>query len=372
MPILTPEERLGSRIASRYRLDTMLSSGGMGVIFEALDGSTGQRVAIKMLKPAYALEPDRVARFLRETRIAAALRHPNIAAVLEVGEDDSAAPFLVMELLEGRSLSEELEERGVLSIAEALAIAIPVANALAAAHAIGVIHRDVKPGNIFLARDSAGSIMPKLCDFGIAMSAADDFTTETGLVLGTPGYMAPEQAQYGECGPFTDIWGMGAVLYRCVMGHSPHGGDSVPEILRRLVRDPVLPLVVDGANKAVCATIDRALKRKPHHRYPSMERFAHALVEAARRKDEEDTADARPMFDVPTEEAAPAGPEDESFPPPLSRETRSRNLQWKRRRSRSGALAWLGVALVGAGLALYTGRYDRPGASMPVAPRSRR
>jgi len=288
MAILLPEERLGQRVAGRYRLNAILSAGGMGVLFEGFDEAAGKCVAVKMLKPAYALEQGWVARFLRETRIAVRLRHPNIATVLDVWTDESGIPFLIMELLSGRSLAKELEARGILPVAEALAIAVPVAHALSAAHAIGVIHRDIKPGNIFLCRDpcgessakSEGMALPKLLDFGIARSGRDDFETESGMLVGTPGYMAPEQALHGECGPFTDIWGLGAVLYRCLTGRPPHAADSVPQLLRKLVCEPVAPVAVQGVSKAVCATIDRALARDPQGRYPSMKAFVDALQAA--------------------------------------------------------------------------------------------
>src|SRR5258708_3974881 len=158
-----------------------------------------------MLKPAYALEPDRVARFVRETGIATRLRHPNIATVLDIGSIEGGTPFLVMELLQGRSLAEELERRHVVPIDEAVAIALPIANALAAAHAMNILHRDVKPGNIFLTKDAAGEVVPKLLDFGIATSPEDDFATQTGHVLATTGHMAPEQSKHGDCGPSPDV-----------------------------------------------------------------------------------------------------------------------------------------------------------------------
>src|SRR5437773_6443118 len=129
MPILTPEERLGQSVAGRYRLDTVLSTGGMGVLFEAIDVRTGVSVAVKMLKPAYTLEKDRVARFLRETRIAAELEHPNIASVLEAWQDETGVPFLIMELLRGWTLGEELDARGTLPLSEGLDAVVPTARA---------------------------------------------------------------------------------------------------------------------------------------------------------------------------------------------------------------------------------------------------
>lgn len=309
MPILTPEERLGQWVAGRYRLDAVLSSGGMGVLFRGTDTATGEAVAAKMLKPAYSVEPDKVARFLRETRIASALRHPNIALVLEVWQDETGVPFLIMELLRGRSLAQELERRGTLPLEEALAIVLPVVKALGAAHATGIIHRDVKPGNIFLCQDGASLPVPKLLDFGIAKTPCDDFETQTGLVLGTPGYMAPEQARHGDCGPFTDIWGVGAVLHHCLTGKPPHAGGSVADMLVKLVRERVPPLAVPGVSKSACATIDRALSLEPERRYGDMHAFARALASLAAGDAGGASNDAPAPAGTATEEFQGAAPE---------------------------------------------------------------
>jgi eukaryotic-like serine/threonine-protein kinase len=280
MPILTPDERIGTRIADRYRLQSILSSRGMSVLFHAEDENSGTAVVVKMPKPTDGLESDRVERFVRETRIAASLQHENIATVLDVGADGTGQPFLVMELLHGRSLEEELSARRVLPFSEALDIVIPIARALASAHRRGVVHRDVKPANIFLCCGDRSPVVPKLLDFGIARSTASAFETTTGLVVGTPSYMAPEQASGRELGPFTDIWGVGAVLYRCLAGRSPHAADSVPEVLAKLVREPVSPLSVPGVSKSASAVVDRALAKDPHGRYRDMDAFIEALTTA--------------------------------------------------------------------------------------------
>jgi serine/threonine protein kinase len=185
-----------------------------------------------------------------------------------------------MELLEGCSLAQELELRGKVPFEEAVAIARPIIDALSAAHAVGVIHRDIKPSNIFLCSDREGRLVPKLLDFGIAKCPQDDFDTQTGLVLGTPGYMAPEQALLGECSVASDVWGLGAVLHHCVSGHPPHASDSMAELLRKLVREPVPPLVGLDLSKPARATIDRALMRDPHRRYATMRAFGQALAAA--------------------------------------------------------------------------------------------
>jgi serine/threonine-protein kinase len=281
MPILTAEERLGTALVGRYRLDTVLGTGGMGILFIALDTSSGMRVAVKMLKPEHSANRDRVARFVRETKIAGTLRHPNVAAVLDSGIEETGAPYLVMELLNGRSFEDELSERGTIPYEQALAVVLPIARALSVAHARGVIHRDLKPSNIFLCRDADGSVVPKLLDFGIAKSDANDFETQTGLVVGSPSYMAPEQARDGECGVYTDIWGIAAVLYRAVTGKPPHAADSVHEMLAQRVREPASPLVAPGVKKSVCAVVDRALERDPERRHRTMQAFIDALEGAS-------------------------------------------------------------------------------------------
>jgi hypothetical protein len=295
MPILTPSERLGQIVAERYRLDAVLSSGGMGVLYRAFDPVTQCDVAVKMLKPSHALDADRVARFVRETRIASLVEHPNIARALDVWADADAAPVLVMELLEGQTLAQKLAQRGALSLDDALAIALPIMRALEAVHARGIVHRDLKPSNIFLARGpGAAAITPKLLDFGIAKSPEDVFDTQTGVLVGTPGYIAPEQAQNGEASNLTEVWGMAAVLYRCLAGRPPHSGSSAAELLGKLLREPAPPLRAAGVSKRACATIDRALARSPERRYASIGLFARALAEFTAGETGTDTQ-ARPV-----------------------------------------------------------------------------
>ena len=303
MPILTAEERVGQRVGDRYRLKGILSAGGMGVLFHGRDERDGGDVAVKMLKPDYLLEPERVARFVRETKIAAGLCHPNVARVLDVVVDDAGVPFLVMELLHGHSLQQELEMRHVLPPEDALSIILPIAEALASAHAAGIVHRDVKPANIFLSTEPSGDVVPKLLDFGIAKPLEDEFETQSGLVLGTPGYMAPEQAQRGECGPFTDIWATGAVLYRCLAGKTPHSGSTLAEIVVKLVQEPVPPLGAPNVNRSLAASIDRALALDPQRRYSSMTAFVGALRSAAR-LDMESSTDVLPAFAAPAPASA--------------------------------------------------------------------
>ena len=177
VPILTPRERLGGRVAGRYRLDRVIAVGGMGVLFAGYDEATGADVAVKLLKPRYDGELDKDARLLREARIGASLQHPNVVRVLDFGpacEDDGS--FIAMELLSGLSLEDELRARGQLTAEETLALIAPVLGAVAAAHDRGIVHRDLKPANIFLAHDAGGRVVPKVLDFGVAKNLAKAYS----------------------------------------------------------------------------------------------------------------------------------------------------------------------------------------------------
>lgn len=364
MPILTAEERVGQVVGDHYRLHRVLSGGGMGILFEAIDETTGSPVAVKMIKPVYAADRDRVARFLRETKIAARLSHPNVARVFDVALDENEVPFLVMELLQGRSLEEELCERGVLPPAEALDIVLPIADALESAHAAGVVHRDVKPANIFLSRNGTGTIVPKLLDFGIAKPLEDEFETQSGLVMGTPGYMAPEQAQRGECSPFTDIWAVGAVLYRCLSGRTPHSGRSVTEVLVKLVKEPVPALSAAGVNRSLCATIDRALARDPERRYSSMASFIQALESAAGMQAEHISTQLLPILVAPSSEPeAPVTEGQPESPAPGAELAAPRG----RGKARFMAFAVAGLTLVGLSVFLLSRPRPQPARTEPVS-----
>jgi serine/threonine-protein kinase len=270
-------------LANRYRLRRVLARGGMGVVFLALDTRHGSRVAVKLLKPtAVGRDIDR-ARFKREAETASELRHPNLVAILDHGEDESGAPYLVSELMEGRSLDEELRSRRKLPVEETLAYLLPVTGGLAHAHDRGVIHRDVKPGNIFLCRGESGERSAKLLDFGVATSIDATRLTASNVAVGTLHYMAPEQITGIEVGPAIDVWAMGAVLYRCLSGTVPYARKNVSEQLRCITRDPVRPLSesLPGIDAGFCATVERALQQNLQRRYGDMRTMARALLIAA-------------------------------------------------------------------------------------------
>src|SRR6266851_8982452 len=218
---LTPGTKLGP-----YEITAAIGAGGMGEVYRARDTRLGREVAIKVLPEALAKDADRLRRFEQEARTIAALNHPNILAIHDIGTHDGA-PFLVSELLEGMTLREKLET-GPLPVRRAIEYALGLAQGLAAAHEKGIVHRDLKPENIFITRD--GRV--KILDFGLAKlvrprpEQQDQTQTASGMALGTPAYMAPEQARGQVADHRSDIFALGAVLYEMLAGRRPFAGDT--------------------------------------------------------------------------------------------------------------------------------------------------
>lgn len=239
----------GKTLEGRFRLVRLLGEGGMGAVWEAVHLVTLKSVALKVLKREGA-DATSAARFLREARAASAVKHPNVVKVHDVVHLDGAL-FMVMDLLDGESLEELLEREPRLSIRRAARILAPVVSAVRAAHAAGIVHRDLKPANIFLCRtESADDVLVQVLDFGIAKLVPQDADakpmdgklTQTGAVLGTPYYMAPEQA-FGEAiDPRADIWALGVVVYECLAGQRPFEGDSVGQLLKAIAKEDYVPL----------------------------------------------------------------------------------------------------------------------------------
>lgn len=254
----------GHRIA-QYRLIGILGSGGMGTVYRAHDTRLDREVALKFL-PAYRSDhPEARERFLMEARAAAALEHPNVCSIHEVGETADGRPFIAMACYDGETLATRLG-RGPVPPAEAIAIAVQVARALSAAHARGIVHRDVKPGNIMLAAD--GTV--RLLDFGLA-KVADVSLTGPGMTPGTIAYMSPEHARGDPVGPATDLWSLGVVVYEMLSGTRPFRGGNEHAVIQAIVHQPPEPL--RDAPPSLRRIVDRLLRKRPEERYPSAERL---------------------------------------------------------------------------------------------------
>jgi eukaryotic-like serine/threonine-protein kinase len=273
---LRPGERVGV-----YRVEWLLGSGGSGEVWRAHDERLGRSVAIKVLLPNFASDADRLRRFQQEARAAGALNHPSILAVYDVGEH-RGAPFLVCECLEGESLRKRLES-GPLAVDETLEIVLQITRGLTAAHARGIIHRDLKPDNVFLRSD--GSV--KILDFGLAklrLPGVDEpEQTITGVIAGTPAYMAPEQVRGAEVDGRADLFALGAMLYEMIGGRRPFVGSSTVETLHAILAvDP--PAISDLRREvppAVAHIVHRCLEKSADKRYQRAEEVATALEAAS-------------------------------------------------------------------------------------------
>ncbi|NUO36483.1 MAG: serine/threonine protein kinase, partial [Dermatophilaceae bacterium] len=272
------------RLAERYTLRERIAVGGMGEVHLATDDRLGRVVAVKVLAPAVAHYPESVERFRREATTAAALSHPNIAQVYDYGVDGSSH-FIVMEHVDGSDLSRLLRQVGRLTPSDAVRIAEQVCSALGAAHRAGVVHRDIKPGNVIVRPD--GTV--KVTDFGIAQALGQASLTDTGTVMGTAAYVSPEQARGQATTPATDIYSLGILLFQMLTGSVPFDGDTPVAIAMRHLDEPV-PLPSSRVHD-LPANLDevvvRATAKVPSERYADAEAMAMAL---ARREPSADAA----------------------------------------------------------------------------------
>ncbi len=267
----------GDLVASKYRLQSRLGQGGMGVVWSAAHAQTGREFAIKFLHPVVAAaSEDARRRFLQEARTSARVNHPNIIDILDVGELEDGSLFLVMELLEGMNLGEALRAEPRFNARDLFLIVAGAAMALGAAHSVGVIHRDVKPPNIFLHRDrTLGQVRVKMLDFGVSkvLADGDGMATHSGSLLGSPRYMAPEQAiSATSADGRSDIWSLGVILYEALTGQFPHDGDSSNSLVIAIATKPPKPIsqVAPTLPPAVRQLVDDCLL-PPHERIQTAE-----------------------------------------------------------------------------------------------------
>ena len=266
-----------TQVAGRYLLGRRLGAGGMSTVYLANDTVLERAVAVKLLAEHLADDPDFVARFRREALAAARLQHPNVVQVFDSGEDaDSHRHYIVMEYVEGPSCADLLRERRQLGVDETVRIARDACHALDYAHRAGVVHRDVKPGNLLVAAEMGST---KLADFGIAKAAEQTRITQVGSVLGTAAYLSPEQARGDEAGPASDIYSLGVCAYQFLTGRLPHEYTSLTELALKQQQDAVPP--VADFRPEVPPELDDAiricLEREPGRRYSSALELAQAL-----------------------------------------------------------------------------------------------
>jgi len=272
---------MSTLIVGRYRLESRLGSGGMSTVHLAFDERLERLVAVKLLAEHLADDPAFVSRFQREALAAARLIHENIVQVFDSGLDpDTDQHFIVMEYIEGQSCAEILRARGWLPTEEALPIIIACCAGLDYAHRKGVVHRDVKPGNILRGNDHR----VKLADFGIAKATEQSSITQAGSVLGTAAYLAPEQGRGEEAGPPADVYALGVVTYQLLSGRLPFEGKSLTELALKQQgeRPPPLDTLVSGVRPELAAAVDVALRLEPHLRFPTALDMGRALEDGAR------------------------------------------------------------------------------------------
>lgn len=265
---------IGTTVADKYRVLDVLGAGGMGTVYLAEHVFTKRRVALKRMHPQLGRSKLAAERFIRESQAPSAIGHPGIVQVLDGGSQPDGSLYIVHELLEGVSMSEAVE-RGTLTASAVVQLGIELLSALGAAHAKGIIHRDIKPDNVFIAQDGAGGVSIKLLDFGIASlrdTGDDDKLTRPGAVLGTAQYMSPEQAMAGPVDERSDLWSVGALLYHALSGQLPYPGDSYSAVIYALCSKQHISLAAHRPDlpSALVSVVERALRK------PQEERFASA------------------------------------------------------------------------------------------------
>jgi eukaryotic-like serine/threonine-protein kinase len=353
----TPQE-----VAGRYRLDSRLGAGGMSTVFMALDTVLERPVAVKLLAEHLADDEGFVARFRREALAAARLQHPNIVQVFDSGLDEpSGRHYIVMEYVEGPSCADLLRDQGVLDIEQAVRIVRDACHGLDYAHRSGVVHRDVKPGNLLISSETGAA---KLADFGIAKAAEQTRITQVGSVLGTAAYLSPEQATGGDSTPASDIYSLGVCAYQFLSGRLPHEYGSLTELALKQQNESVesirvhRPEVPEALDRAICV----CLERDPAARYASALDMATAM-EAGLHGDEEQltqvlertqalgAADLDATQAMPRTTAATRGmPPGAMLPPPTREEElpaprRRREPAQRKRTTRGQGLRRLIIAL---------------------------
>jgi serine/threonine-protein kinase len=280
---------MGTLLGGRYHILGRVGTGGMGTVYRAEQKGLGRPVALKVLKSELVSDRETVGRFQREAKAMSLLVHPNTVRVFDFGEDPAGHLFLAMELLEGELLTSKLEREGQLDVREAVLVAQQILRSLHEAHTKGLVHRDLKPDNIYLARvEGHPEGVVKVLDFGIAKIFRDDakpidqLETQAGTVFGTPRYMSPEQAQGKALDPRSDLYSVGVLLFQLLAGHAPFTDEDAVVVMAKHIREEVPPIGKVVPERPIPpsleAAVRRALEKEPGRRFPSAEAFDQALA----------------------------------------------------------------------------------------------
>jgi serine/threonine-protein kinase len=283
-----PDPLIGTVLLEQFRIDALIGTGGMGTVYRARQTTVGRDVAVKVLRIELARDENAVRRFEREARLATSLDHPNLVQVFLSGRLSDGRIYIVMELLEGRSLADELDEQGVPSVERALVIVMKLCAGLGAVHAKGIVHRDIKPENVYLVRRGTDEDFVKLVDFGISR-ALDTETVSTdsqsGRVFGTAAYISPEAATGDPTDGRSDIYSIGVLTYQLLTGVLPFEGKTAGAVLMQHVHEEPPPMHTKGSGEdvpgGVAQVIMHALAKDPEARFQTLSEFVDTLAEAA-------------------------------------------------------------------------------------------
>jgi serine/threonine-protein kinase len=277
------DQRIGKTIAGRYEILEVLGEGGMSTVYRARHRFIEQQYAVKIMNPALARDATVRERFRREAKNAQKLAHPNIIEIFEQGDTEDGTAYMVMELLNGKSLAEHIAP-GPMDIKRAVGLMIQMGRGIARAHDLEVIHRDLKPENIFVCKREDGTDLIKLLDFGIARSMHDSRLTGTGELFGTPQYMAPERITTMDAGPSADLYAMGVLFFEMVTGRLPFDAPDVTSFFVKHLKEPPLPIrrLVPDVPESVASLVEQLMQKDPAQRPVDAHRMTLDLIEAAR------------------------------------------------------------------------------------------
>lgn len=380
---------IGQLVTGRYRVVSRIGEGGMGTVYAAHHEAIEKKIALKVLHREYSSNPDVVDRFKQEAISASRIKHNNVIDVFDFGQLDDGSCFIAMEFLDGQDLGDALQGVGAFQPSDAIRIILQVCRALGAAHARGVVHRDLKPENIFLQNTPEGDRIVKIVDFGIAQLRSDEMAesvavprqrrlTKTGMIFGTPEYMAPEQARGKGVDHHSDIYAAGVILYELLSGGVPFTGESFLDVLNKHCLDPVPPVAELNPDAQLSpeltAVVERALAKQPENRFDSMKEFSAALLQTPEGRATRSSTLSFTSFEAkaneppPASQEAPGEPEDlrrtstaimgSREPTPLAGSATTPPLPTK-----STAGLWIGLAavlaLAGAAWAFWTAEEEQ-------------